>query len=244
MNQKTDLKNNHHVIVKRTWIVAGISFILMLLPLQEWSPISSFFGLSLISLFIFMTSIVVVFIYKSREKKLQSLITGENLLAEWILTDEEKENYINYLYKNEKNKNKGILFVIAVMSTIIFGIFILVIDEGKIFMLGVYAGLLIIMSLFAFGMPVYYRNSNRNGDGKILIGAKYAYINGYFHNWDYLFSGLSKVKIMKKPFYGINLVYYYTDRTLLHSEELYIPANEEIDLEELVKSLKALNDKK
>jgi hypothetical protein len=49
---------------------------------------------------------------------------------------------------------------------------------------------------------------------------------------------------MKKPFYGINLVYYYTDRTLRHSEALFIPANEDMDLESLVESMKELNKKR
>ena len=69
------------------------------------------------------------------------------------------------------------------------------------------------------------------------------YINGFFHNWDFLLSGLSKVKIIKKPFYGINLVYYYTDRTFKHSEELFIPANKNIDLNNLIVALEKGNKK-
>ena len=112
----------------------------------------------------------------------------------------------------------------------------------KLFMLAVLAGLISFLALFAYGMPFYYKISNKRGDGKILIGAKYAYINGYFHNWDFLLSGLSKVKAINKPFYGINLVYYYTDRTLQHSEELFIPVNEDIDIAGLITKLKELND--
>ena len=85
---------------------------------------------------------------------------------------------------------------------------------------------------------------NSKADGHILIGAKYAYINGFFHNWDFLLSGLSSVKIITEPFYGINLAYYYTDRTFTHSEELLIPANTETNLEDLVGVLKEMNQKK
>jgi hypothetical protein len=81
------------------------------------------------------------------------------------------------------------------------------------------------------------------GDGNILIGAKYAYINGYFHNWDFPLSGLSMVKAINEPFYGIYLSYYYTDRTLRHSEEIYIPSNKEVDLEKLIIKLNKLNAK-
>jgi hypothetical protein len=182
--------------------------------------------------------------FRGRSKKLQSLITGDNLLAEWTLSPEMKERYIHYFFHEERGKNFAILTVISVMAVIIFGLFILFIDEGKLFMLGVLAALILFLSLFAFGMPYYYRYTNRKGDGKVLIGAKYAYVNGYFHNWDFPLSGLSRVKVMKKPFYGINLVYYYTDRTLRHSEALFIPANEDMDLESLVESMKELNKKR
>ena len=105
----------------------------------------------------------------------------------------------------------------------------------------VYIGLLVFLSFFAFGMPRYYKYQNSKNDGNILIGAKFAYINGYFHNWDFVLSGLSKVKIIDEPFYGIGLVYYYTDRTFRHSEALYIPANEGENLEGLVAVLKEKN---
>ena len=137
-----------------------------------------------------------------------------------------------------------ILFSISFIAIIVFGLFILFIDEGKLAMLGVLAGLIVFLTLFAFGMPYYYRYKNNKGDGHILIGAKYAYINGYFHNWDFPLSGLSKIKIINEPFYGIHLTYYYTDRTLNHSEELFIPANENINLNEIIQSLKSLNNKK
>jgi len=104
-------------------------------------------------------------------------------------------------------------------------------------------GLLVFLSLFAFGAPLYYRYKNLKNDGEILIGAKFAYINGYFHNWDYILSGLKKATIIEKPFYGIHLVYYYTDRTFTHSEELYIPVNKDIDLERLIIDLKKSNVK-
>ena len=117
----------------------------------------------------------------------------------------------------------------------------MVIDEGKLAMFLVLIGLITFLSLFAFGMPFYYKMKNAKGDGNILIGAKYAYINGYFHNWDFPLSRLSKVEKIKEPFYGIQLVYYYTERTLEHSEELIIPVNKDLDIKALITELKASN---
>jgi len=244
INHRITIENNQQTTVNRLWIAVGVFAILMILPFMEWSPVAGFWALAFISFFLFLSSLIIAWMFRSRSKKLQKLISGESLLAEWTLTPQQKENYINYLYEQEKGKNLAILFSITFVAIIVFGIFILVIDEGKLAMLGVLAGLILFLSFFAFVMPIYYRNSNRKGDGKILIGAKYAYINGYFHNWDFILSGLSRIKVIKKPFYGIDLVYYYTDRTLRHSEEIMIPANEGVDLEGLVQSMKELNPKR
>ncbi|CAA6821174.1 MAG: Unknown protein [uncultured Sulfurovum sp.] len=238
------LKNNQKSVIKKSYIFLVVFGVLTILPHMEWSPIAGYWAVSFISFFIFISSLVIMWMFRSRSEKLQTLISGEKLLAEWTLTPEEKENYINYFYEQEKAKNMGILFSIAFVSVIVFGIFILVIDEGKLAMFGVWVGLMLFLAFFAFVMPLYYRNSNQKEDGRVLIGAKYTYINGYFHNWDFILSGLSRIKIIKEPFYGINLVYYYTDRTFRHSEEIFIPANEEIDLESLLVSMKELNPKR
>lgn len=244
INNRINLSNNQMPIAKRLLIAAIFFGILTVLPFMEWSPVAGFWALTMISFFLFLSSLMIAWMFRARSEKLQTLISGENLLAEWTLTPAQKENYINYFFEREKSQNTGILLSITFVAIIVFGLFILFIDEGKLVMFGVLVGLILFLSLFAFGMPYYYRYSNRKKDGRILIGAKYAYINGYFHNWDFILSGLSKIKIIKKPFYGIYLVYYYTDRTLKHSEEIYIPANEDVDLEGLVASMKELNPKK
>ncbi len=68
------------------------------------------------------------------------------------------------------------------------------------------------------------------GDGKILIGKKFAYVNGFFHNWDFILSGIKKSRIIDQPFYGLYIQYYYTDLTLTNTEEVNIPAPKDVDL--------------
>ena len=98
--------------------------------------------------------------------------------------------------------------------------------------------LIALIALFAFGMPKYYRAKNAKGDGNVLIGKKYAYINGYFHNWDFPLSGIKKAHLIQQPFYGIHIKYYYTDRTFTNTEELNIPAPQNVDLQDIVSKLK------
>lgn len=241
LNEKIKLQNNQTGIVKRAWYSAVLFLLIIVLAFMDLEYLPIHPSIVMISIFFFIASLVIGLMFRSREKKLQSLITGENLLASWALNKEQKEQYVNYLFEHEKGKNFAILLVITVVAVVVFGLFILIIDEGKLAMFFVLIALLSILSFFAFVMPSYYKYQNSKNDGIVLIGAKYAYINGYFHNWDFVLSGLSKVKVMKTPFYGINLVYYYTDRTLKNSEELFIPANKEDNLDELVNILKKKN---
>ena len=233
INNQIKLENNQNSIVKNMLIASSIFGILMMLPFSGIEFFEKSFALSFISMWLFVSSLVIAWMFRGRAKRLQSLISGDSLLANWELDMDMKREYVDYFFVQEKEKNIAIFTVISIMATIIFGMFILVIDDGKLFMFLTLIFLILFIALFAFGMPYYYRYSNLKGDGKVLIGKKYAYINGYFHNWDFPLSGLSDVKIMKKPFNGIRIVYYYTDRTLKHSEELFIPANKNIDLNKL-----------
>jgi len=243
INKKIVLQNNQTSIVKKSWYTAGFFALVILVAIMDFDGLPIHPAIVMLSIFFFIMAIIIGFMFRSREKKLQTLISGENLVAEWTLTNNQKNEFANHLFKNEFSKNKIILFSISTIAIIIFGVFILVIDEGKLAMFLVLVGLLLFLSIVAFGMPLYYKMKNAKGDGNILIGGKFAYINGYFHNWDFPLSGFKKIKIIETPFYGINLIYYYTDRTLNHSEELFIPSPNEIDLNNLVTTLKNLNAK-
>jgi|GEM_PF-828584 len=244
INKNITLENSQNIITKRFLYAACISFVIIFLPFLGIEMFEKAFALTMLGLMGFFSSLLIAWMFHSRSKKLQSLISGKNLLAFWQLDSKQKELYVEYLFESQKAKNKAIFTVMVVMFVLIFGIFIAVIeDDAKMPMFLAMLGFIAFLSLFAFGMPYYYRKSNREGDGKILIGAKYAYINGYFHNWDFLLSGLSKIKIIKEPFYGIYLVYYYTDRTLRHTQEIMIPANEDMELEGIIEKMLEANPK-
>jgi membrane protein YdbS with pleckstrin-like domain len=213
----------------------------MILPFVDGSPLEGVWAVVMVSLFLMIVSVVVALVWRDRAGKLERLESGEELLAEWILDSEQKRRYIEHLYESSRAKNMVILTIMLFWIVLIFGGFVLFMDEGRWIMGGVAVGLIAVLTLFAYGMPRYYRRSNLKSDGRIMIGVKYASINGYLHNWDYPLSGLSSIRIIQEPFYGIQLVYYYTDRTLRHTQELTIPANKDIDLNQLVKQLKELN---
>ena len=220
------------------WFVALLFLVLAILPFQSWSPVAGFWGLALISFFLFAATLIIAYFLKDRDKKKQRLVSGEDLLFSWTMTPEMKRAYVVNLYKQELGKNQIILFSISFVAIIVFGLFIIFVDEGKWAMFLVLLGLILFLSVFAFGMPLYYKYKNAKGDGVVLLGKKYVYINGFFHNWDYPLSGIKSVKSINSPFYGIQLSYYYTDRTLRHTYTLLIPVPDQKEIREIISMLK------
>jgi cation transport ATPase len=238
INGKLKVKNSQQKAVVISLIVSLAGVILTYLTFTEGNPLYKAYAVTLISIFIVLAGLIVALILRSRAKKMKTLISGENVIASWQLSDQKKSEYASFLFQNEKEKNKAILLITTVLIVIIFGIVILFMGEGRGVTFLMMVALIAIIAAFALGMPAYYRNKNLNGDGVILIGRKFAYINGFFHNWDFPLSGIQKVKMIEKPFHGLYIKYYYFDRTLKNSEELNIPASPEIDLGHIVKQLK------
>jgi cation transport ATPase len=233
------VKNNQVAIVKWSLIIAGIMLVIMVLAFLDLEALPVHPAVMFLCVFLFLVAIVVALMFRGRSKKLKKLISGENIIASWTMSSEDIVAYADNLARHEKFKNKVMFGITTLFIFLIFGSFILFMEEGKGFMAIMMVGLIVILALFTFGMPGYYKNRNLKGDGHVLIGKNYAYVNGIFHNWDYPLSGLTKAWKLKKPFYGIGLVYYYTDRTLTNTEELFIPAPEEIDVDALINELKA-----
>ncbi len=160
INKKIELQNNQSGIVKKAWYAAGFFALIIIVAFIDFESLPIHPSIAMISLFFLILSIIIALMFRSREKKLQSLITGESLLASWTLNDIEKDAYVKYLFEHEKGKNMAILTVISAISIVVFGVFILIIDEGKLAMLFVLIGLLVFLSFFAFGMPRYYKYQN------------------------------------------------------------------------------------
>lgn len=231
---KTIVKNNQSNIVRNSKYVAVFFALVIVVAFMDLEFIPIHPAIIMLSIFLLISALVVGYMFRLREKKLQSLISGESVLVSWTLDPKEKSAYINTLYSNEKSKNKALFTIITIFMVVIFGAFILFMDEGKGFMAIMMFSIIAFIALFAFGMPGYYKSKNMKADGHVLIGEKYAYVNGFFHNWDFPLSGITKAKVIDEPFYGLYLEYYYTDRTLTNTESLQIPAPKDIDMQKVI----------
>ncbi|MFZ2339764.1 MAG: hypothetical protein WAW07_08605 [Bacteroidales bacterium] len=234
---------NRERLAARFFVAFGIiSLLAAAASLSENNFLSGIWPISFLGIFAGAASLVTIIILNKRAKKMDRLLTGEKLLARWELTDEERQAYSENLKNTSRSKNKVIMIVVTIFFVVITipFLFFLEKDEAGGFLL-IMGSIWLLVLLFSWLMPYYYNFRNLKGDRQILIGSQYAYINGYFHNWDFPLSGIRSLKQIKEPFRGIVLKYYYTDRTWTNEHSLYIPVPDSINIEELMALIRKEN---
>ncbi len=238
------IKNKQRTTARTFYVLALLGVIMVIVPNVKGHPLSGAWALAFLATFVTITSFVMGLIFSRRAKKMDSLQSGEKLLVHLEMTGEMKKQYATTLRDESGAKNKAIMWVVGVLFVVITIPFLFFLEKdeigGFVFIMG--SIFLVVFTASKF-FPGYYYRKNLKGDGQILIGEKYAYFNGYFHNWDYPLSGLSKVKAIKEPFHGIYLAYYYTDLTWRHTHEIKFPLPENFDPKPIVERLRSSNKK-
>ncbi|MDY0099921.1 MAG: hypothetical protein RBR81_12020 [Bacteroidales bacterium] len=219
-----------------------ISLLAAAAALSENNFLSGIWPIVFLGFFAGAASLVTIIILNKRAKKMDRLLTGEKLLAGWEMTDDERQAFSDNLKVTSHSKNKVIMVVVTIFFVAITIPFLFFLERDEVggFLL-IMGTIYLIVLAFSRLMPYYYHYRNLRGDKKVLIGSKYAYINGYFHNWDFPLSGVRSLKNIKEPFRGIMLKYFYTDRTWTNEHALYIPVPDSINIEELIGSIRKEN---
>lgn len=234
------IKNKQRTTARTFSLLTILAVVILVLPFLDGNPFTGMWALAFLGIFLSLFFFVVALLFGRRAKKMDSLQSGEKLLVHLQMTDEMKKQYATTLRDESGAKNKAVMWVVGVLFVVITIPFLFFLEKDEI------GGFILIMGSILFVVfaaskffPVYYYRKNLKGDGQILIGEKYAYFNGYFHNWDYPLSGLSKVKAIKEPFHGIYLAYYYTDLTWRHTHEIKFPLPENFDPKPIVERLRS-----
>lgn len=239
------IKNKQDVIVRRFKILTVTGIFLTLLPLIDGHFLTGRWALTLLGLFTAISSYVVVKIFSKRSLKMRDLKSGRKLLAHTELDGKLLQQYAKTLHESAREKNKALIWIMGGLFTIISIPFLFFLKKDEMFgFVGILGSIFLVIFIASKFFPWYYYRKNLNGDRQILIGEKYAYINGYFHNWDFPLSGLTEVKIINNPFHGIQLTYYYTDRTFRNAHEIKLPVPDNFDSKSIIENLKKANNLK
>jgi hypothetical protein len=235
------IENRQAKASRNSLIVALVSAILMVLPFYEGNPISDIWGISFIALCSLITSLIVALMYHNRSKKMNSLLNKSKLLAGWDMDATMKDIYVTELSREIYARSKTLLWIISGFFLFFVVLFLFIVGDDWPLFLAIMGSVYMIIFIAGLSAPPYYTAKNKRGDGHVLIGAKYIYINGFFHNWDFPLSGLTSLQPIDEPFKGIELVYFYTVRHSVQTQEIRIPVPEFIDVEKLISQIQAEN---
>jgi len=235
------IENKQAKNLRNSLIVAFVSAILMLLPFYENNPLSDLWGISFIALCSFITSLIVALMYRNRSNRMKSLLNETKLLAGWDMDQEMKERYIAELSREVYSRSKMLLWVISGFFLFFVLLFLFFVGDDWPLFLAIMGSAYLIIFIAGISAPPYYTAKNKRGDGHVLIGAKYIYINGFFHNWDFPLSGLKRIESIAEPFKGILLIYFYTVRHTVQTQEIRIPVPDFVDSEKLIAQIHAEN---
>jgi len=235
------IENRQAKAARNSLIVAAFSAVLMVLPFYEENPLSDLWGVSFIALCSLITSLIVALMYNNRSKKMKSLLNQSMLLVSWNMDREMKEIYVAEFRREIYSRSKMLLWVISGFFLFFVVLFLFIVKDDWPVFVGIMGSAYLIVLIAGLSAPPYYTSRNRRGDGHVLIGAKYIYINGYFHNWDFPLSGLSSIQPIEKPFRGIELIYFYTVRRNVQTQEIRIPIPDFVDSEKLIAQIQVEN---
>lgn len=236
------IENRQAKAARNSLIVAAFSSVLMVLPFYEGNPLSDLWGISFIALCSLITSLIVALMYNNRSKKMKSLLDQSELLAGWDMNGEMKDIYVAEFRREIYARSKMLLWVISGFFLFFTSLFLFIVKDDWPVFVGIMGSVYLIILAAGLSAPPYYTSRNKNGDGHILIGAKYIYINGYFHNWDFPLSGLRSIQPIDKPFRGIELIYFYTVHRNVQTQEIRIPIPDFIDSEKLIDQIRVENN--
>jgi len=236
------IENRQAKAARNSLIVAAFSTVLMVLPFYEGNPLSDLWGISFIALCSLITCLIVALMYRKRSKKMKSLLDKSELLAGWDMDREMKEIYVAEFRREIYSRSKMLLWVISGFFLFFTVLFLFILKDNWPVFVGIMGSAYLVILAAGLLAPPYYTSRNRKADAHVLIGAKYIYINGYFHNWDFPLSGLSIIQPIEKPFRGIELIYFFTVRRNVQTQEIRIPVPDFVDSKKLIAQIMAENN--
>lgn len=189
------MKNSQRRIVN-LWIVLMFVFMfLIFLPsLIGLDGMDGGFALGFVSFFMVIMSIIVILIYRSRAKQLDSILAGEGRIAVWKYSPDEWVRFVGVDFEEEKKLKKSLFLLVSVIC-IVVGIILWIAAEDVLMML-ICLGIIPLVAIPAFLAPRMRYNKLKNSEGKALISEKGVIVGKMFHLWVKLGARLDQVVLV------------------------------------------------
>ena len=221
-NQHTIKNKPRTIAIIFTVLLFGFIFLIFLPPIISLEGMDGGFALSLVSLFLAISSLIVAIIYFQLAQKFKRITSGDSFIAHWRYEREEWLKFTEKEYEYEKNKNRMLLLFIGVIALVVFIIFSLVNHDSWRIMLVVWLGLMALLAIFAFLVPWLNYKARKKSSYELYLSKNGVYIGGSFHVWGFLGSKLEEAAFDEKEMQVI-LDYSYLTRTGHSNEIVHIP---------------------
>lgn len=213
--------------VVRLWIILGLLFLsaCFLPSLAGIEGMHGGFAIITICGFLFITSLIVIWIFMHRARQLDKMLYNDNHIAWWDIDKTTWERFIVNDFGEDKDRSKGLFIMVSIIS-IVLGI-ILSIVFMDILMLFICLGIIAMLIIPAFTFPWFRKRKKMRNPHLVIISENSVYVGGIYFNWDILGARLKDVTVdesMQPLMMRFNMS--YPARTGIESYEIRMPVPE------------------
>lgn len=206
------------------WIITALSVLGIFIPqLIDIKMYAGGAAIVVVCILLAITGIIVSIIYSIRARKLDNILRGDNLLAHWIYSPDEWQQYTEEEYTRQKAGNRT-LFIITAVVTLVCGSGYWIFNRtiGYWAFIAV-AGVIAVTGFVAWFTPYYNHRQNKIGQGQALFTRDAVYINRQLHDFKGLGSKLEKTEIKGERQRYIEFSYSMPTRNGRQTYEARVP---------------------
>ncbi len=215
--------NTQRRIVNLWYILTLVFFISIFLPSQLGiDGMNGGFALSFFAGFMVIMGVVIIFIYRSRAKQLDEILSGKGTIAMWRYSPDDWYRFVAADFEADK-KLKRNLFITIVAISLLVGIMLLLVYKD-IIILYIILGIIVMVAIPALWAPRYRFRKLQNSEAEVLIAEKGVIIGKIFHLWVGIGASLDNVTFNPNTDPAIiTFQYSMPTRTGRQTEEARVP---------------------
>jgi len=140
-------------------------------------------ALIMLGILLALTGLISALVVGSQANQCDALFQGENLLVHWKYDPAEWARYAEAELEDETSGKGALLAVVAFISLLIGGIFVVADPENGPIVIGVLFGVVVLCAVVAHLTTRARYRRNRESVGEAYVGREGAYLHGEFHAW-------------------------------------------------------------
>ncbi|MBK6935671.1 MAG: zinc-ribbon domain-containing protein [Chitinophagaceae bacterium] len=182
--------------IARGWMVMTLVFIFLLFmpSLAGIDGMNGGYAISFVSFFMVIMSIIIVFIYRSRAKQLDSILSGSGVVAVWKYQGYEWQEFARADFEEEK-KAKKFLFILVSVIAIVIGIILWAVMKD-ILVFYITLGIIPVVALPAWLAPRMRFNKLMKSEPEAIIAENGVIVGRMFHLWVKMGARLDSVDLL------------------------------------------------